>query len=348
MRIFSQQFSSLKPRFHRQLKVGFIMSLLGLLTFVPPAQALTAAVLGMHVLQPQELNDAKTLVDAKPQDQQWHYVTIPLSLDDLSKQSEWQTFFNNAKDQHMIPIVRLVTRFGGKSWNIPTRKDIVAMTDFLSQLTWPTDQKYVIVFNEVNHANEWGGQLDPAGYADVLQFTTNWLHATDPQFVVMPAAMDLAAPNGHDPDGAPTQTAFSYLEAMHTSNPDVFGSIDYWNSHSYPNPGFSSAPTRTAINSLRGFTFELDWLKAQTGRDFQVFITETGWVDSPQTHRWLSDYYTYALKNVWSDPRVIAVTPFVLRGDPGPFATFGFLDRNNKPTYQYQALRQALERAAGT
>jgi hypothetical protein len=51
--------------------------------------------------------------------------------------------------------------------------------------------------------------------------------------------------------------------------------------------------------------------------------------------------------HVWSDPRVVAVTPFVLRGDPGPFAEFGFLDKNNQPTRQYRALQQALNRVAG-
>jgi hypothetical protein len=320
--------------------------LVGMVGFVPAlaqAQVLPAAVLGMHVLQPNELLEAKELLTVKPDAVDWHYVTIPLSLNDLHKKAEWQSFFNLAKEQRVIPIVRLATRFENGSWKIPTRSDVLALSNFLGDLEWPTEQRFVIVFNEVNHAPEWGGTIDPKGYAEILSFTANWLHTEEKNYAVLPAAMDLAAPNGPK-----TREAFSYLDGMRAADPEVFVQVDFWNSHSYPNPGFSSAPTRVAQNSLRGFMFELDYLKKHTGRDMRVFITETGWADLPITRRKLADYYTYALEHVWSDPRVIGVTPFVLKGDPGPFAEFGFLDRNDKPTYQYQALQQALERVGGS
>lgn len=307
------------------------------------AVALPAAVLGMHVLSPNELADAKELVDFKPDENKWHYITIPLSLNDLDKKAEWQSFFNQAKEQRVIPIVRLATRFENGSWKVPTRSDVLQLTRFLSDLEWPTEQRFVIVFNEVNHAAEWGGKIDPAEYAQVLRFTADWLHTEEKNYAVLPAAMDLAAPNGPK-----TREAFSYLLAMQAADGEIFSVVDFWNSHSYPNPGFSSAPTRVAQNSLRGFVFELNFLKRTTGRDLRVFITETGWADLPSTRRKLADYYTYALQHVWSDPRVIGVTPFVLKGDPGPFAEFGFLDRNDRPTYQYQALQKALERVQGS
>lgn len=324
--------------------IGVVLAMGGLWFSVARAQAqvLPAAVLGMHVLNPSELTDAKELVDVKPESQEWHYLTIPLSLNDLNKQAEWQNFFNLAKQERIIPIVRLATRFENGSWQVPTRKDVLLLSNFLSQLEWPTEQRFVVVFNEVNHTSEWGGHINPAEYAEILSFTADWLHTEQKNYAILPAAMDLAAPNGPT-----TREAFSYLEAMRAANPEVFAQIDFWNSHSYPNPGFSSAPTRTAVNSLRGFHYELDFVKKHTGRDLRVFITETGWADVPATRRWLTDYYTYALQHIWSDPRVIAVTPFVLKGDPGPFSEFGFLDQNNQPTRQYRALQQALQRVNG-
>lgn len=308
-------------------------------------QALTAAVLGVHVLNPADLDAAKALIDINPAAQEWHYVTIPLTLSDINKPVEWQKFFDLAKTQRVIPIIRLATKYDAPSdsWQIPSRRDVIELTRFMSSLTWPSDQRNVIIFNEVNQAKEWGGKLDPAGYAQILKFSADWLHSEEKQYVVLPAAMDLAAPNS-----STTKEAFNYLEAMLVEDQEVFSHIDVWNSHSYPNPGFSSSPTRVAINSLRGFWFELEFIKNRTNRDLKVFITETGWVDSLATRRWLSDYYTYALQHVWSDPRVIAVTPFVLRGDPGPFAEFGFVDRNNQPTRQYKALQQALNRVSGS
>ncbi len=291
--------------------------------------------MGMHILNPSELTEAKTLIQTNDED--WHYLTIPLSLNDLEKHDEWQQFFNQARDQKLIPLVRLTSRFENGAWQVPNRKEVTTLVRFLSTLDWPTDQKHIIVFNEVNHAKEWGGRLDPVEYARILRFATDWAHSEQKNYVVLPAAMDLAAPNGSQ-----TMEAFTYLRQVHAADPELFALMDAWNSHSYPNPGFSASPQRTAQNSLHGFEFELAFLKEKTGRDFPVFITETGWVANRQTTKWLESYYTYALEHIWSHPQVVAVTPFVLKGSPGPFSGFTFLDQNNQPTAQYAALQRAL------
>jgi hypothetical protein len=297
-------------------------------------------VLGVHILHPYEITDAKELVDVKEGDEDtWHYVTIPLTLDDIKKEDEWRGFFQEAKKQKIIPLVRLSSRFENGAWKVPNRKEIVDLITFLEKLEWPTDKKYIMVFNEVNHAKEWGGRIDPAEYAEILQFTADWAHSEQTNFIVMPAAMDLAAPNGSS-----TMEAFTYLNAMLAYNPEILNVVDVWNSHSYPNPGFSSSPERTTKNSLRGYQHELAFVKEKTGRDLQVMITETGWVKTPTTSRTLESYYTYALQHIWSDSRIIAVTPFVLRGDPGPFSGFTFLDKNGKPTVHYAAMQNALKK----
>jgi hypothetical protein len=94
--------------------------------------------------------------------------------------------------------------------------------------------------------------------------------------------------------------------------------------------------------SLRGYQHELAWLKERTGRQLDVYITETGWIDNARTGIWLDQYYRYAFQHIWSDARVKAVTPFVLRGAPGPFAGFSFLDGNGQPTRQYRAYQALL------
>lgn len=329
-------------KFLRATFLPFLLMIAVFLASAPPVSAQSGSVLGIHILEPDELDMAKKLVSPEidgQQDEEWHYMTIPLPLDDVGKYEEWQAFFNRARDQKVIPIVRLVTRFEDGSWQVPNRKEVVDQISFLGNLDWPTDQKHIIIHNEVNHAAEWGGTIDPEGYAKVLNFTSRWAHFADKNFVVLPAALDLAAPNG-----PVTAEAFTYFDQMLAADPTVFEYIDYWNSHSYPNPGFSSSPERTAKNSLRGFEYELAYLKEKTGRDYQVFITETGWVANNATLPWLETYYSYALEHIWSDSRVIAVTPFVLRGDPGPFSGFAFIDRNNQPTRQYTALQNALKK----
>ncbi|MGD9129119.1 MAG: hypothetical protein PVJ09_01350 [Candidatus Woesebacteria bacterium] len=326
----------------RILKKLFLLAFLScfsLFNLVSQVYAREGQVLGVHILNPGEIDQAKDLIESDKNDD-WYYVTIPLSLNDLDKKAEWQDFFDKSKKEKIIPIVRLATKLENNAWKIPSKKEIIDLMDFLSDLDWPTDKRYIIVFNEVNHAKEWGGEIDAQSYSRILTFTSNWAHTEAKNYVVLPAAMDLAAPNGSQ-----TMEAFNYLDQMYDYDKEVFSVIDLWNSHSYPNPGFSSSPEKTAKNSLRGFLHELAYLKEKTGKDFQVVISETGWVANAATAKWLESYYLYAMQHIWSNPQVMAVTPFLLKGDPGPFALFGFIDRNDQPTVQYQAFRNAVEKS---
>lgn len=301
-------------------------------------QAAEGHVLGIHILHRSELDAATTLLNPVESSQDdWHYITVPFTLEDLDKPTEWQEFFDQARERKLIPLVRLVTEFEDGAWQVPNRKQITDQIQFLSQLKWPTAQRTIIVFNEPNQAHEWSGRIDPVEYARILDFTARWAKSEDKNYVVLPAGMDLAAPSG-----PVTAEAFWYLDQMLAFNPDVFAYVDYWNSHSYPNPGFVSSPQRTDKMSLRGFQHELTYLKQKTGRDFEVFITETGWRDTPATSPWLSSYYQYAYQHIWSDNRVKGVTPFLLQGDPGPFSAFTFIDQFGRQTSQYLAYQQLL------
>lgn len=301
------------------------------------ANAYEAEVLGIHVLGPHDREYAVKLLKSEHNQEKWHYLTVPLALKDLDHLEEWRDFFERCKREKFVPIVRLATRVEGDTWTIPTRKEIVSLFEFMNKLSWPTENRYVIAFNEVNHAKEWGGRLDPVGYTQTLEFVTNWAHTERFDYKVMPAAMDLAAPNaiGH-------MEAFNYLSQMLAANPWIFDHIDYWNSHSYPNPAFSSSPTMTGQNSLRGFEHELNFIQNKTGRKMEVFITETGWVDNRYTRPWLTNYYLYALQHIWTHPQVKGVTPFLLRGAPGPFSSFSFFDESGNPTVMFKALREGV------
>lgn len=319
-----------------KLIIALFTSLFLILGAAETAAAAEISKMGVHILNPTELDSAKELVGAENAEE-WQYVTIPFTLEDIKKPNEWQEFFIAAREKKIIPLVRLATKVEGDSWQVPERKQIVMMLAILGTLEWPTEDRHIIVFNEVNHAKEWGGSIDPEEYAAIFRFTSSWARSDNKNFIIMPAAMDLAAPNGPH-----TKEAFAYLDEMRTADPEIFSYVDVWNSHSYPNPAFSASPQKTGKNSLRGFEYELAYLKEHTGRDFDVYITETGWEDNAQTRRWLSSYYQYAMRNIWSDPRVKAVTPFVLKGAPGPFAGFSFLSGDDTPTRHYAAFQNAI------
>jgi hypothetical protein len=319
-----------------------LLLLLVLMTqVVTPIYAVDTEKMGMHILHPSELSQAKQLISTSNPDK-WQYVTIPFTLEDANKQAEWQAFFDKSRQEKVIPLVRLTTRVEKGAWVVPNRRDITRQIEVLSRLTWPTEERHIIVFNEVNHAKEWGGTIDPEEYARILAFTKNWANTEGKNYVVLPAAMDLAAPNGRV-----TREAFSYLSAMHKADPEIFIGLGGWNSHSYPNPGFSAAPQRKGQNSLRGYENELTFLQGKTDKELPVYITETGWEDSSKTGRYLSSYYLYALQHIWSDNRVKAVTPFVFKGDPGPFTRFSFVKGDGTPTRQYQALQTAMKQFYG-
>src|SRR3989344_4339022 len=61
-------------------------------------------------------------------------------------------------------------------------KDLKKWQNFLDSLEWPTKNRYVIVFNEVNRADEWEGKSDPADYARLLSYATIVFKSKNPDF----------------------------------------------------------------------------------------------------------------------------------------------------------------------
>lgn len=310
----------------------------GLAFFTSARQAQAGEVLGIHILSPNEISEVDTLLRTEKNKDDWVHVTIPFTLNDVDKKAEWQHFFHLCKEKKIVPIVRLTTRFADEAWQIPNKKEIVTLVETLSAFEWPTEQRLVIVFNEPNHSKEWGSTINPESYAQVLRFAADWMHTEKKNFVVLPAGLDLAAPNGRS-----TMEAFAYWQRVLKADPEVFEVVDAWNSHSYPNPAFSSPPQKQGKDSLRGFNHELAFLKKYTDKEFPVYITETGWEINRKTQNYIAQYYQYAAKNIWSHPQVKAVTPFILKGSPGPFAEFSFIDESGQATRQFQAYRSIIE-----
>src|SRR3989344_8682692 len=283
---------------------------------------------GVHILtdNKQDVEDAAALVNSSGGD--WGYITLLIESNnrDLNR---WQNFFNILRRKHLIPIVRIATKPVNAHWEVPYEGEEVAVADFLDKLVWPTKNRYVVIYNEPNHGQEWGKIADPASYAKILDKTIDALKNKSSDFFVLNAGLDASTP--HEPPDFYDEEKF--LTEMNLAVPGIFNKLDGWVSHSYPNPGFKGKPTDTGRGSVHSYQWELDVLK-QMGvtKDLPVFITETGWKHSEGLKKdnffpsveIVAEYYKQAFENVWNDSRIIAVTPFILNYQEAPFDHFSF------------------------
>src|SRR5581483_183647 len=108
-------------------------------------------------------------------------------------------------------------------------------------------------------------------------------------------------------------------------------------SHSYPNPGFSAAPS-SARMGVATYRYEYQLINANTSTRKPVFLTETGWDRTTLGEKTISEYLTQALSTIWSQDKdkIVAITPFLLDSEGGDFAKFSFLD-NGRQTQYYKA-----------
>ncbi len=284
---------------------------------------------GIGILSPEsDIPEAASLVDANGD---WGYVVIVIKKSERNV-DRWQNVFHLLSKNHLIPIVRIATDLDSKGyWQRPTDEDAHSWADFLSKLYWPTKDHFVQVYNEVNNANEWGGQVDAASYTKELGKTIDALRTKGLDFFVLGSPMDLSLET--------TSTSLSpstFFQTMSSVDPDIFKKLDGWASHSYPNPGFSASPLAGGRTSVSGFSWELAQVALYLdGKKLPVFITETGWqrkdtgtsgVDETQ----IAAYYKTAFNQVWNDQRVAAVAPFVFDYPDGQFNQFSFKTKDEK------------------
>ncbi|MBI3980399.1 hypothetical protein HY345_00180 [Candidatus Microgenomates bacterium] len=288
---------------------------------------------GIHILFPEELEQAAKLVNSNGGE--WGYITIPVRSDDKNLE-KWQAFLNKSVKLKIIPILRLATYPSGENWTKPTVFDPLDWANFLDSLEWPVQNRYVVVYNEPNHAQEWGGEVNPEEYSQQLLWTSLELKKRNQDFYVLPAGLDASVPTS-----STSLDEYAYLDRMYRFEKGIFNTLDGWNSHSYPNPNFSSSVDNKGPKSVITYAWETDYIKANFGKEFNnIFITETGWNGEVLGKEQVADNFSKAFSQVWNKPEIIAVTPFLLSAQDGPFKKFSWTDVNYAPNFQYQKVAQ--------
>ncbi len=291
----------------------------GAATTANPATAETdrqaATKLGVHLL----LDDGRNQWPMERWSEHMRYArqavgaggyVVQLVRDDDLDLIRWQRFMDLCAEHQLIPIIRLATTFDRNAgwWRAPAADgngryhEIAARyAAFLGALRWPTNQHYVIIANEPNRGDEWGGRPDPAAYAQFLLDVAGAIRDRDSNAVILNAGLDLFAPHsGSRPafDGKYYMDAESFLDQMHAAHPEVFSAIDVWSSHAYPlgpftappwqqtfavdllndavNPAHIEPPQHVHNRGINGYAWELFKLSTY-GVSLPVMITETGW-----------------------------------------------------------------------
>ncbi|TSC54398.1 MAG: Uncharacterized protein LiPW16_47 [Microgenomates group bacterium LiPW_16] len=306
------------------------------LTFSRPVSALENNKVGIHVTQIEDLEKAAQLVNSSGGD--WGYVTIVIQETDRNY-DKWQKFFDTCRQSHLIPLVRIATHLNGDTWEKPSESSIEEWANFLNSLNWPVKNQYVIVFNEPNHAKEWGDRIDPGEYAIILDKALTIFKQKNPDFFVLNAGFDQAAP-----DSLETMEEARFLREMEARVPGIFSRLDGWVSHSYPNHGFVGKPWETGRATVKGYEWELAVLKGSfnLAKDLPVFVSETGWPHSGRFYHQetVAQYFKLAFENVWlQDAKVLAITPFILNYPYYPFEYFSWLDALGNPYSQYEEVK---------
>ncbi|QQG43341.1 MAG: hypothetical protein HYW45_04070 [Candidatus Daviesbacteria bacterium] len=329
------------------------LSLLVLLTIpllLSPVLAITDPLsvtnnkFGIHIISPtsDEASQAASLVNSSGGD--WGYVT--LVIEDKDKDvNKWQNFFNTLTDKHLIPIVRIATHPADGAWVSPTATAALAWADFLNQLTWPIKNRYVLIYNEPNHGAEWGGNVNPDQYATILSLTIDALKSRSSDFFVLNGSLDASSPQ-QLPELA---DEIWFLQKMNEAVPGIFNKLDGWSSHSYPNPNFAGLPTDSGRGSIKTYQWELETLKSLgLAKNLPVFITETGWKHQGDQSFFeeLSNYYQAAFTQSWTDPNIVAITPFLLNYLEPPFNSFSFLGPQGQ-IYPFYTAVQSLPKLTG-
>lgn len=287
---------------------------------------------GVNILSPDsEIEEAAKLVNNNG-DWGWAVVVIKKSERNVDR---WQSFLNLAAKNHIIPIVRLATEFDKSGyWQKPTDEDANDWADFLSKLYWPTKNRYIQIYNEVNRASEWGGVVDASDYAKELEKTIGALKAKSADFFVLNAPPDLALETS-----ATSLNSAVFFQTMESSSPGIFKKLDGWASHSYPNPNFSASPLKSGKTGIDGYKWELKQIdQFLENKKLPVFITETGWKRETNStpgldEKIISVYFKIAFEKVWNDKQVISVSPFVFNYPEPLFNAFAFKSNNSEKEF---------------
>ena len=304
---------------------------------------------GMYInADPNQIGEVAPLINSNGGD--WGWVLVPMDVRQRDA-SLWQSIFETCKAHHIKPLIQL---FNNNTCDV-NEMDFPGLAGFFNELSWPTKHLYVGVFNEVNAKDYWCEKLAPEEYAVVLNTAIDSFKSVNPNFFLMPAAFNSSCRSG--PRYLDEE---DFLLRMNAAAPGIFGKIDGWANHAYPQPEFSgdfyNPPSWYGVrDQIENYKWEMGLLSRHFGvSGLPIFITETGWAHkggslpkkeykhSSVTARYFDDAY----RNHWLlNNQIVAILPFVWYKPDAPNFNWRREDGSFYPQYD---VVMSFPKVAGT
>lgn len=265
-------------------------------------------------------------------------LTDPITLDDVEPADHVFSFLAACYERSLVPVLRVTMPFCEDGyWTKPPTDDgedpespgdysliADAVARYFAALPISPDLPlYVEVLNEVNLRFEWNNELpNPIHYGYFLIAVSDALKGIeDADIRIVNAGLSPGSPGG-------SVSVYNYIRVLGDRVPEVFDTIDYWGTHSYPgnvSPDYNyhngELDPATRSWGIDAYVLELRQISTYTDRTFEVIITETGYDVGNRvnpgfatvTEELRARYTEEAFAHYWSQwPEVHAVIPFIL------------------------------------
>ncbi len=282
--------------------------------------------IGVHLISPtdDEIRDAcRSLVNintATSDEASGGKLTLTLVKNHIDKET-LQRYHDIAREEGCVFIHPIKNSFADPYWKPLDQSTIDFFEKIFKDLRPSSKYLYVVLGNEVNRGDEWGGTCDGATYARIAKSGAEQLKKAVPNIQIGLAGLDAYAP----------QSGFycsqeSFLKAALEAEPRLIDDdIDFQVVHEYPNADMTGSLQNIWLSEKRILK------NLGVSKDLPVVISEIAW----RRHRGLTaeasaNKLYNALQSLEDEPSVWAITPFVYKFCGSPFDQFSLLQCNVK------------------
>ena len=205
--------------------------------------------------------------------------------DEVFQQSAWDKYdaIVEAAELHGLRIVARIdlppqwARPSGSDHASPPR-DNADYADFVAEVVrrYKGRVQFIQIWNEPNLAAEWGGEIDPAGYAELLRVAATAAREVDPNVVILSAPLAMTTENS---DRA--MDDLSYWKALYDAGAGPYFDIMAANAYGL-DQRYDAEPDPDALNIRR---IELiRQIAVEYGDENKpIWLNEFGWNASPKS-----------------------------------------------------------------